>query len=297
MVTPVVKSAGLVSAHDADKYAFIPRNHVRDTSIALPRWTLDGQTGGTDITHPNRPVARLYDGRLDAGSSPSDQTASTYYLNFNLNVVDLDSAFIALIDLDENFDISFQIADTADYLTNLVTIATWTGVTGTRRRAVTVRSTLYTGVVHARFRFVNTSGDNLPLVGEAFVGEKIQLSRKFDVGHDDDARGSEVRDFRSRNRAITRYVDARGFSDMEGQATPTGDDTFGLDDLATFRALYDESDGGTEAIVFFKSPNLAPNAALFGFGPPDDFRASQGPYKRVKQFSFMEQNQFQSRET
>lgn len=297
MVTPVAKSSSQTSAFNANKPAILARNLVRDTSIQIPRWTTGGQSGSTDFTDPNRPVTRLYDGRLYYGSAPSSQSTATYYLNFRLPSVSLDAIFFEVLALTHSYDITFQLADSADFLTNLINVASWTGVTGTRRRCAIASSTLYTGADHARLRFVNTTGQNVPAVGEVFVAASRQLSRKFDIPYDDAPLASEVREFVARNRAVTRYVDARGFRDLDARATPTGSDTFGLDDVATFRGIFTDCDHGTRPIVFIENPQSAPNASLFGFGGPENKMPLQGPFKRMADFVFGEQPPFLGRET
>lgn len=290
------KSVALQTAFAADKPVVLAQHHLRDSSVSPPRWTTDGLWTGTDITDPNRPTTRLYDGRMVYPSAPSDQTLATYYLNFRFDTVAFDGIFLNLITALDTYTITVEASDTADFSAPLF-VTDWSGVTGTRRRSWLSSNSIWTDVEYLRISFVNTTGTIVPRIGEVMIGQSRQLSRKFNIGHDDQMQASEVREFRSKNRSVTTYVDARGFSDLHAEATPTGSDNYGLDDVTAFRGIFTDSIDGTERVAFFRAPFSLPNSSLFGKIAPRSNMPLQGPAKRLTEFDFEEQPPFLSRET
>lgn len=296
-VLAVPKSAGLQTAFGANKPLVLAANHVIDAITR--KWTTNGTDGGLDVTALLMPATRACDGKLYDATRPSDQATNVYFFNlrFPSPGVSIDAVFLEMLQLLADYDCTFEVADDGDFLVNPLEIFDFGTLTGTHRRACGLASNvLYTGVEYARFRFENLDNDDVPSIGETVVSQILQLSRHFNIGHDEAALGAEVTEFRGKNRAVTRYVDAKGFSDFHARATPTGDDNYGLDDVTTFRSMHRDADYGTRTLVFVRRPNTAPNTAHFGMIDPNSVLTTAGPYKRIKEFSFEEHPPFVDRE-
>lgn len=289
----VAKGAGQTSATNANKPAILARHLVRDQRLVLG-WTTSGLNAGPFTSDPLFPIERLYDGRLYYDSRPV-AAATTHYINMRFTPAELDCAFFEVMGT-TTWDVILQLSN--DGAAGWTTIFTWLGVSGGQaghaRRFQINAGSYYAGVEYARLRFNGISA--IPAVGEVCLGRSQQISRKFDIPYDDAPLGAEVREFVGRNRAKTRYVDARGFRDLFARATPTGSDNYGLNDVASFRSIFTESEHGTQPIVYVENPSSAPSSALFGMGALEDRMDLQGPYKRLKDWTFEEQPPFLARE-
>lgn len=286
------------TAFAADKPLVLADNYIRSALQDL-RWTTSGTQGGTDYTDNSYPVTRLYDGRLWRPSKPSNQSTATYYLNIQIDPSTCDAVFVEFLDLSESYTVTLEIADDASHSTNTATLATWSSLSADHKRRVWLDGTnTRTSLEYLRLKFVNGTGTAVPSVGEVFVSGQRQLSRNFNVGgeYDDDPNEADARDFVARNRSTSRYVDARGYGDVKGEAWPTGGDSYGLDDVSKFRTINTESLSGTEAVVYIESPTTSPHEAKFGLMKPGNRMPLQGPYKRTKSFYLAEEPPFLSRE-
>lgn len=286
------------TAFAADKPLILSDNLVRSTLRDI-RWTTSGTQSGTDYTDNSYPITRLYDGRLWRPSKPSNQSTATYYLNIQIDVSTVDSVFVEFLDLSETYTVTVEIADDASHTTHTATLATWSGLSAEHKRRCWLDGTnSRQSLEYIRLKFVNGTGTAVPSVGEVFVSGQRQLSRNWNVGgeYDDAPLSASVRDFRARNRSTSRYVDARGFRDIIGKAWPTGSDSYGLDDVSRFRAIFAECNHGAEPVVYIESPATSPHEALFGFLKPENRMPLQGPYKRIKEFYLSEEPPFLARE-
>lgn len=104
------------------------------------------------------------------------------------------------------------------------------------------------------FRFHSVSNLTVIAAGswisEVWVGRRLQLSRPFTAPWDNRPLGAEVREFVSAARSRRQAIYGWGFQDHRGLYEFSGQDQFGLDDLATLRALQDQSMGGARPVLF-----------------------------------------------
>ena len=121
-------------------------------------------------------------------------------------------------------------------------------------------------------------------VSEVWVGRRHQLSRPFTAPWDNRPLSSEVREFVSAARSRRQAVYGWGFQDHRGLYEFSGQDQFGLDDLASLRAVQDESMGGARPVLFrpFRG-----NTFLLGRLSTDQLPL-QGWIKRQWNMSFVE---------
>ena len=124
--------------------------------------------------------------------------------------------------------------------------------------------------------------DKPPKIGEVFVGERIQMSRQpnqpylTEIGYD-----SDVVDFNSDGGDKVRYVRAKGRRVFDLSFTPTGDDSYGIDDVAQIKTLLQKTNQFTQPFMYVPKPYSEPNNAYFVYAEDVAFNMeSVGPFER-----------------
>lgn len=232
-----------------------------------------------DITDPDYPIVHAFDGfanlptRAVQGTTASAFSIVVYLQDIAGVTQEFDSIIIRLgttnLDLDT---ILVEIADDANFTTNRVPIASWgtsgvilfdhqganapahgralaryVGDTATSNKDV---FTVGSGGAYVRITFNNLSGATGfgPAVHEIFLGKRRTISRPMNFPWDDQPRGTDKAVMQAKGRVRQRYVRARGFADHRLSFTPTGDDAFGKDDVATLRQVYDDTLGFSDPL-------------------------------------------------
>jgi hypothetical protein len=96
-------------------------------------------------------------------------------------------------------------------------------------------------------------------------------------------------DFESSRGDIVRYVRSKGRRRFELTFTPTGDDTYGIDDLVQFRLLAKKTNQFTEPFMYIPKPFSEPQNAFFVYAEDASFdMEAVGPFERSVKLSLVE---------
>lgn len=127
-------------------------------------------------------------------------------------------------------------------------------------------------------------------IGEVFIGERIQLSRNTNQPYATElAYMNDSTDFESSRGDVVRYVRAKGRRRFELDFTPTGDDTYGIDDLEQFRLLAKKTGQFTRPFMYLPKPYTEPNNAYFVYAEDASFNMEAvGPFERSVSLSLVE---------
>lgn len=198
MAPPTVAWAALTAAETADFAADKPLAAVNALRLAnsgggptTVRWNDEGTVAGADHTLSTAPCLRAYDGYPGFVTSPDATADNEWYLVFDLGAagVSFDSAFI----IGHNFGtlalttVQIQVADSADFATNLRTVADFGSPADDTRLAdydlhhtgaVPLR---YSDTEYVRLKLANGGGANFtPSLRELVLGYRYQFDRKPD---------------------------------------------------------------------------------------------------------------------
>lgn len=256
-------SAGQLLALADDAPLVIAHNVLADGTGQ--RWSAGGTAGGTDQSDPDFPARFAYDGQLHFGTASAGGSGTVFYYTWEwASSVVFDSVVIRVISDAEPTSVVLATS-AAGTFSSPTTHWTWTAP-GADARLVGLSGTQYTGTGFGRLVLTYGTSVAAPQIGEIYIGQRRQLSRRPDQGggYDDEPHGVDVDVFRARGRATKIYQHAGGFSDFSGAFTPTGADSHGLDDLATLRAIATDSDYLTEPVAWIDKPSSAPEFACVG---------------------------------
>jgi hypothetical protein len=132
--------------------------------------------------------------------------------------------------------------------------------------------------------------DTAPEIGEVFVGERIQMSRNQNQPYMTElsyADGST--NFESNNGDIVRYVRSKGQRRFELTFSPTGDDSYGIDDVEQIKLLAKKTNQFTEPFMYVPKPSSEPNNAYFVMTEFADFNLEAvGPFERSVTLTLVE---------
>ena len=153
------------------------------------------------------------------------------------------------------------------------------------------------GDFYARLRFFckgqGVSGDfwtTVPRIGEVFVGERIQKSRNTNQPYATElSYMSNAIDFESSRGDIVRYVRSKGRRRFELEFTPTGSDSYGIDDVEQVKLLAKKTNQFTEPFFYIPKPYTEPQKAYFVYAETADFNLEAvGPFERSVRLSLVE---------
>lgn len=266
---------------------------ARDDGDFAARWSSTGDlTDGIDLTDTDLPTSRLYDHLFDVGTSPTaNASVTTWYLLLKLGATV--AAFDAVAILGHNFGtiggltVSLEIADTADFGTNLTSLASWSpGTSNARLVDVTLGggNNSYSNVGYARLKIVGSAAFT-PTVGEIVLSARDQLNQTSLVGYNPDGSVSRISDFESRSGADTRYVYNHGRQMLDGSMVAK-DST----DAAIITGLWSHTEHGTLPFLWIEQPNTSPSTAYWMFmSEPSLDLDTRGRGVRGYKFSLKEQ--------
>jgi hypothetical protein len=298
--------AGIAAATADDRPCMIMKNHLEDPAIATEWHEDDIATGAqSDVTNPDYPTSNLANGQPWTVSKVElGLGKSTYYLYIRLATRTVDAIAIKLGRITNgNADITVKVSDAANFTGGTTkTVATWSGVQQYRRVASLnlgyngiTPPVQYTSLQYVQIAFTNTVGSFPIEVSEVWLGERRQLASRLELEYDDQPIGLDTAAFRSRGRATTRYVLAKGYRDLGGTllASNRGSNVYsGLNDLDTMRDGFAENKFGTLPVAYWELPASAPNSFLMGY-IMTDLHAPQGNACRHPiSFDFEEQPPF-----
>lgn len=268
-------SSGKISAYNADKPLFVGNNILESGSPTIIWSTLASPVGGSpDETNPSYPTSRIRDRNGLLPSKASTTSTSRYSLVLsNLSLGSFDSIIIHGQDIGQDSQgvtVLVEIADDANFTSNLKSIATTTILAGTNKRSVLLnlqydatQNLVYTNAQHIRIKFTIGSGSfPTPIsVTELFIGTRSQLSRASNLPWDDRGFISDVADVKSEGGATYRITKNYGGKQFNFSATPTGVDTYLLDDVTTLDNLAEETNYFTKPFYFIPKPYSEPYKA------------------------------------
>lgn len=134
----------------------------------------------------------------------------------------------------------------------------------------------------------------VPRIGEVFVGERIQMSRNPNQPYATElSYMNNSIDFESGRGDIVRYVRSKGRRRFELEFTPTGDDSYGIDDLEQIKLLVKKTNQFTEPFIYIPKPYTEPNNAYFVYAEDASFdMEAVGPFERSVRLSLVEMPPF-----
>lgn len=305
-ITPI--DAAVRAQAQAGKPFFLVDQCVRHRAD-VPSWRTSGSfASGSDITDPNRPVRRLYDGQLGAGTSPNSSivtTSTPVYLLLNLTAAasrGFDSAMIA-VDLGAvgaGVEVALQIAN-ANTFAGAVTVAeaqTWeTG--GGRQKIIVwdlrdpVGGVDGIDVANAQFvrlRFQLATGPTwtgVPVVYEVALGRRFQMAHFPRYPHDPEQRASVFSDYVADSGWVQRVIRSVGMQPVALNFMPQSEGLNGIDEVDTIRRWFAATNYGARNFLFCDDPGsvasgvVTPATAprgLWCLPPPSIAVPSIGPF-------------------
>ena len=290
-------SASEIAAAAADKHMVLARNVVRDNVFDAIISDTNGRWTDTDITDPDYPTTELCNGRGHTGAKNTSTTAQAVYFVFRLDGSAFDSAMVLFADLPFTCTVTLEIDDNDNgSFSATTTLASWAGVDGSSRLvdlSLHGGSWRYSGGAYLRLK-VDRGAPNLGVVhlAEFWLARRRQLLYGLECPTDDQATESDVTEFVARSRATQRIVHATRARSINGELL-TADN----DDTSTVRSIWDDSEDGTEPVVYVPNPNSSPTDAFLGYLQPglrmDAFEADL----RRTPFSFLEVPPFRDGES
>lgn len=136
-------------------------------------------------------------------------------------------------------------------------------------------------------------------VGEVFIGERIQMSRNPNQPYATElAYNDNSTTFESSGGDIVRYVRSKGQRRWELNFTPSGDDSYEIDDIEQIKLLVKKTNQFTEPFMFIPKPYSEPNNAYFVYAEDASFQMEAvGPFERSVTLTLVEIPPFVAYET
>lgn len=306
-------TAAELAASALDKPIFAAKNALRAYN-QVPAFFTTRTWAGTQIDNANTPGRWVHDDSMRARARPADTTTADVYLLFDLDDAaghEIDTIIIAnhnFADLPGTVSVGVSVADNSAFTSNPRTLVSWASVTSDARLValdlanLTFGDRRYSAVRYLAIGISTTStfsaANGMPEIGEVFAGRRRQLARKHDRPGDDRAESSRLDVFESDAGYMTvhrrayrrRDVDLTWFSDQN--------DALGLDDVATWRAIWDDTEGGTRPLWYLREPTTTPGDAVLLRAPsPRLIFENSMPQAGARAFAGVEQPPFYARET
>ena len=269
----------------ADKPLLLCANELR-TATTVEWRTLIGMGAGSSVEDSDYPVDRLYDGFTDAQARTTSVSLS--FLNIDRGagtLADIDCMGLLLHDLATvTTNIRIIIADSSDFLTNQQTILNTTVPAGVRAFFLSLGTlTRYSDVRYLSVR-ISTAAPRVNVIGELFIGKRIQLEQVPMVGWDEDQSRSNVARFTSQSGKVTNYTLNEGQRLVRAELEPYEDET-----RADVQRVWDESTYGTEVFLWCDKPASAPDSFVLLLMDTEWSFPWQGPFRRTATISADEQ--------
>ena len=161
---------------------------------AIAKWVESAQVGAgslatwTDRTDADYPIGRAWDGLPGLDTRPDSTSSSIWYLCFDIDVnsVEIDCAMIIghQLGTDAATGVELEIADDADFSTNLFTVTNWSAPSdNTRLVDIDLRTSGATeaerisSLRYARFKFTK-GAPWTPKINEVILGRRYQLKHQ-----------------------------------------------------------------------------------------------------------------------
>jgi len=313
MVTTVVVSADEVAAKTAGAWCFAASNLLDDLNTSLfgnmataIEWRVSGaQDSGTDITDANKPSKRLHDRHTHLANGPAAGTISlvdTVYLHMQpLAGTDDDHTFDVCMIKPLNFessprpiDVQILITDSTDPTFSSPTIAATFNGNSDNTKLVLLFANRHTDIDLVRISFATDDSSNFgayePEIGEVLLGRRRQLGFLPLIPFDEDPRDSRVAEFISDSGVISRHVFSSGRQRFQFNYSPTPSGVTGLDEVATLRSWFSETNFGSDNFLLIDSPDVAaPHPSHWCYVEnPELNMLLQGPTERRLDMTFVE---------
>jgi len=306
-ITPI--DASVRAQAQAGKPFFLVDQCIRHRAN-VPSWRTSGSwASGSDITDPDRPVRRAYDGQLGAGTSPNDTivgTSTPVYLLFDLTAVasrGFDTAMIA-VDLGgvgAGAECALQIAN-ANTFAGAITIGEATSwETGSGRQKIIVwdlRDPVggvdgidVANAQYVRLRFQLGSGPTWvapPVVYEVALGRRFQLSHFPRYPHDPEQRASVFSDYVADSGWTQRVIRSVGMHPVSPSLQAQAEGRNGIDDVDAIRRWFAATNYGARNFLYCDDPGTVasgvvapastPPRGLWCLPPPSIAVPNIGPY-------------------
>lgn len=259
---PGYSSAAVTSAETtllaADKPILIGAAAL-DGSVVI-EWSTTG-TFGSDATATVAPTSFLHDRRTFQSYPTSAQTTWYVVCQLATTAPDIDVIAYMVHNLNDSAaTISIEIANSADFATDLVEI--WTDTPSDNGRVMGLLSTRYSDVIYIRAKIVGSSA--VPKLGELWFGRRRQLPRHPNRPYDDAATRS------SQEVSVANSGNSNGYTFYRGQASLSADlnpasEPY-VSDLTLFNA---ETLHGTQPFLWLPKPSSAANSFYMMRKSPD----------------------------
>jgi len=252
---------------------------------------------GSDISDSTAPTNRLIDNKSNLVSNPNTTfTHGHVLIDTQSNPIEFD--FFAIVNhnlgtIGGGGTITVDVADDEDFSVNLRTaVASITVAAGDNKRLSDLvlfhtgsTALRYTGVEFIRVHLAGfTSGT--PFFGELIFGRRRQLEFKPTLSYGPDNLASDVDDFVSKTRVMTRHIRAQGYRELNANLNPSTDPF--RTDLITFYKT--ESNFGTVPFIWIEDPNARPREFNWMLMDPPAFNFPLvGPFERNLQLVATEQ--------
>lgn len=137
---------------------------------------------------------------------------------------------------------------------------------------------------------VSPTFETPPKIGEVFVGERIQMSRNQNQPYLTELSFSDgSTNFESNNGDVVRYVRHKGQRRFELTFSPSGDDSYGIDDVEQIKLLARKTNQFTEPFMYVPKPSSEPNNAYFVMTEDAAFNLEAvGPFERSVTLTLVE---------
>ena len=233
------------------------------------------------------PTSRLIDGYTDLITRPSDETDSTYFLEFNLGAeVEFNTLAIVRHGISAGATLSVEVSNASTF-TSPTVIASTTVPSGTGR--FVIESLAGTGTYknitaqYVRLKFVAASGTPVQALYEVMLGKRLQLAHNPDVPFDPDSQEISTATAVSISGRRTNYVRHGRKRLIRGDVIVQGDYASGL------LQAYKDSDGGANPVIYNPAPATSSVLFLFGFISQAFSMPYAGPLDRAYSLEFEEQ--------
>ncbi len=295
-----VLGASQLAFRTADKPIIVAAHALRDATKTAEKWTLTGTIAGADNTvgAARGPISRVYDGYAHQGlhSRPSTNQLTWYLvLDVNTTPISFDSMILhgSNLYLDTGLTIKLQIANSADFATDLTTISTITPGANQFRFVdldldhVASGSRLYSAVEYVRLEFVS-SATRAPRVREFWLGTQRQFEYLPNTPWDAERESSSAPQTISKSGVITAPRGMRARAERSIVlllSTPS--------QIAMADSIWADSLEGTESFYWIETPGSDPKAYLMRMrGRPEYNPQLVDGMNRSWAFDVQEQNPF-----
>lgn len=238
-------------------------------------WTKVGSTTSADETLAGYPAYRAWDGHAYTGlyTTPDSNSTEWFYTLALAGTADFDVVCLWGENLDTATRVKLEIADDADFLTNLLVVVNASPAT----RLTQVLASRYSGVQYARLRISSGGGGIAPRLNEVWIGRRRQLLEHVDLPWGDKHEQSKVRTRESSvgvspPRTLHRGAAVRSARIAMADATA----------YAVLSGWHADTDLAARSFLWIETPSTSPTTHLMTFDASDaDYRAQRsGPYRR-----------------